>query len=976
MDSSPHQQAHTLIEKLAVQCISPAYGGFGSMTPTIYDTAWLSMVRKTNTTEPQDQEPSWLFPESFDFLLAHQAPSGSWASYASPIDGILNTAAALLSLKKRLKLCPENMDLIHRSHRAEQALRDMLNSDDWDADSIDQVGFEMLIIQHLSLLKEEGVTIDFPQLGFLRTLRDAKLAKLPPSSVYKTPSTLYHSLEALIGHIDFDQVRRWRDPNGSMMGSPSSTAAYLMHASGWDDEAETYLSNVLAYGAGRGDGSVPSAWPTTTFETTWVITTLAEAKVPISKDLASSIADHLESGLKVQKGIIGFAPGILPDADDTAKALATLLVLGKSNVNVDGLVHMFEAETHFITYPGERNASFSANCNVLVCLLMLQDSKPYLSQIVKATNFLVAHVFNGPVNEKWHKRELYWMMLLSHAFALLYKNHGLLQEIFGVKPSLQYEVPMISLHLLVKILHGQQANGAWDGICEVTSYAILALASLAGTPWAQQPDIKGGIIAAMARGKAFLLSRKSEWSQGHYLWIEKVTYASETLSEAYCLAGACVPLPALQETFSNPASLTLPVDILRGMRKAGALISATPLFSTTEAYVLRAAELQACYALCLLSRNPLKIFPRTAKGKDKYLSIIPLAFAASAAAQGCFISLSVLREMMILSSLNFLVDEYMEGVIAEVFSQDLDTARNIVKQLFIKLAAHNTGTHSNGHSNGNFVQEYTVLEDVNTTLRRFVTHILHHPAVLSSPTRTQQRLANDLETFLLAHITHAEDNQRFDRQHPRASDTNSTSATSLAQVREYQTPKRTFYNWVRSTSADHTSCPFSFVFYACLVRASLTPSSSSKPGTTASTKDLFTSGPIPARTAYLAEDLCRHLATMCRIYNDLGSLNRDTDERNLNSANFPEFHTHQNVTTTNLTTSEQSIKGELLWIAEHERRGLRSIITVLEEQLQLSVGSASSQYATTMVEALKMFVNVTDLYGQIYILKDVGTRTK
>lgn len=140
----------------------------------------------------------------------------------------------------------------------------------WDTDSSDQVGFEMLITQHISLLQEEGIELSFPQKNSLQALRDAKLSKLPPSSVYSAPSTLYHSLEALIGHVDFDNLRRWRGSDGSMMGSPSSTAAYLMHISTWDDQAETYLKTVLKYGAGQGNGSVPCAWPTSIFEVTWV----------------------------------------------------------------------------------------------------------------------------------------------------------------------------------------------------------------------------------------------------------------------------------------------------------------------------------------------------------------------------------------------------------------------------------------------------------------------------------------------------------------------------------------------------------------------------------------------------------------------------------------------------------------------------------------------------------------------------------
>lgn len=208
------EQAQALVTGLAAQCTQ----GFGSMSASVYDTAWLSMVHKSG---------DWLFPECFDFILEEQLPSGAWDSYATPLDGILNTAAALLALKKHLqKLDPERRhdhrhgDWLFRSHRAEAALKDMLH--DWDVESTDQVGFELLVVSLLTLLEEEaGVSVDFPGYGTLRSLRDAKLAKLPPSTLYKMPSTLYHALEAFIGHIDFDRVRPWRQADGSMMGSPA-----------------------------------------------------------------------------------------------------------------------------------------------------------------------------------------------------------------------------------------------------------------------------------------------------------------------------------------------------------------------------------------------------------------------------------------------------------------------------------------------------------------------------------------------------------------------------------------------------------------------------------------------------------------------------------------------------------------------------------------------------------------------------------
>ena len=62
---------------------------------------------------------------------------------------------------------------------------------------------------------------------------------------------------------------------------------------------------------------------------------------------------------------------------------------------------MFEAKDHFKTYPSERNPSFGANCNVLICLLKLEDPSLYIPQITKVIGFLAREVFRGGVNDKW-----------------------------------------------------------------------------------------------------------------------------------------------------------------------------------------------------------------------------------------------------------------------------------------------------------------------------------------------------------------------------------------------------------------------------------------------------------------------------------------------------------------------------------------------------------------------------------------------
>ncbi|KAI0444326.1 hypothetical protein F4803DRAFT_573310 [Xylaria telfairii] len=972
MATSPLDQARSLVATLANQCSH--HSDFGSMSSSIYDTAWLAMLQKSN-----GKNVEWRFPECFEFIIHHQLPCGGWASYATHVDGILNTAAALLALKKHLKMCPENIDWQERTTKAEKALSKMLNS--LDIQIADQVGFEILIVQHIALLQNEGVylALEAGNIEALGKVRQEKLAKLPPASVYNTPSTLYHSLEALIGHIDFDQVSRWREPNGSMMGSPSSTASYLMYATSWDEAAEAYLQNVLESGSGHRNGSVPSAWPTSIFETSWVVATLLEAGVGIiADDNVKIIGTYLQQALETGKGTVGFAPGSLPDADDTAKAIIALCGLGY-RPSVDGLLRAFETNDHFITYPNERNPSFTTNCHVLISLLQLGDSGCYISQIRKATIYLTSRAFMGDWRDKWNRSEYYPRMLLIKAYRLLYHRSDLARELFKSLPDLEDQIAIITLDCLRSLLLQQEISGAWGGnICEVTSYAILTLTSLLSLPWVEQVEVSL-VVAALTRGKAFLYLQRDQWSCGHRLWIEKVNYACDTLSQAYCLAAVLVPtnLAASKEKGQTEDPFVLPKDIIGQIKTAGYLIFQTPLMKNVAKAIQSVVEVQAGYYFRLLQRNPITIFPQASKRKASYQVIIPLAFTACVAVNNHkSLSLQLLQEMMILSNLNFLVDEYMEGAIDKDIG-NTRAVRTLIENLFITKGSLRGGQDMDSNlfsvaaediqkplSNGTKPAQQGSLLDIATILTRFVGYVLNHAAVQASPECYQDRLAFELRACLSAHVTQAEDNYEYMRQRGlgtnRATNNGVTGChidacvkshdrASQPQQYKYMRPGRTFYNWVRSTSADHTSCPFSFIFFNSLLYST----------TIHHKRNLFSK----SRTAYVAEDLCRHLATLCRIYNDYGSLQRDAKEMNLNCTNFPEFTSLPSNDTAHDTLSH--IKSELLWVAEYERRGLEASLDILGKEL----ADGNQQH---VVDGLRFFIDITDLFGQVYVLKDIG----
>ena len=273
----PGLDAQERIKKLLghlLDTYDPAYG-LGSMTCSVYDTAWVACVSKTVSGSMQ-----WLFPSSFSFILHSQQSDGGWSAHPNgddknDFDEILSTMASLFCLtqhsKNPLQLrCLDGEDISTRIQKAVVHLSELLQN--WRVGDCRAVGFEVLAPSLLDLLQEEGVHLEFPDKELLFKIRNRKLAKVQPGTLYTTtPSTLLHSLEAFHGHKDFsfDRISHHK-VGGSIMASPSATASYLIRSTKWDDEAEAYLRLAISNGDGKGSGGVPSAYPSTNFELTWV----------------------------------------------------------------------------------------------------------------------------------------------------------------------------------------------------------------------------------------------------------------------------------------------------------------------------------------------------------------------------------------------------------------------------------------------------------------------------------------------------------------------------------------------------------------------------------------------------------------------------------------------------------------------------------------------------------------------------------
>ncbi|KAH8799111.1 Copalyl diphosphate synthase [Xylogone sp. PMI_703] len=926
--------------------------GLGAMSCAAYDTAWVSLVTKSI-----DGKKQWLFPECFQYLLATQSDEGGWAvGTGAQIDGLLNTAAPLLALKRYasepLQLQLDAQDLTNRIERATVSLRSQLAA--WDVSTTDHVGFEIIVPAMLEYLQRENPSLVFEFDGktTLLKINNAKMSRFRAEYLYgPRRMTALHSLESFIGKIDFDKVKHHK-VQGSMMGSPSSTAAYLMHASQWDDESEAYLRHVIKFAAGQNSGGVPSAFPSTHFEITWILSTLLRggfAPSDLESAELSKLTEIMDNSFEKENGVLGFAPYFQSDVDDMAKTITSLNILGLS-VSPESMIQAFEAETHFRTYADERDPSCTANSNALAALLHQPDVSLYSSQIFKLAKFLSDCWWNsdGKIKDKWNVCYLYPSVLLVETLVdLLFaieqnKRPGVFDQ------EIQFRIAITLFQACLRPLLEQQANGSWNQSLEETAYAVLILAEARRLAFFD--GLHGPLNDAIARGVAFINSFTER--PLNYIWIEKVSYASPLLTDAYILAAL--------KAASSPPGATVGGSLWHDgvsahMDKHVQLFHKAPLFSSLPYWELQCSMVEAALFIPLLKARQEDVFPRKdVKAETKYFDVLAFFWTSSNNRERTYASTTFIYDMSVISLLIFQIDEFMEDEAGSLFLGRFDELRQIIGNLFGEDYTQKNGSangHTNGHANGHANGSVNgskgphganlTNEEVSRLLSKFINYIEGHPSVQNASAWDKQNLHRELRTFLLAHTQQVEDSSRFMQradgkvQRPRSSDT--------------------FFHWVRTTSADHIAAPYSYAFISCLLSATLTPGGGGG--------DCFPTG----KQKYLSAAVCRHMATMCRMYNDLGSVDRDNAEGNLNSVDFPEFDDIESLDGKKIVLYE---------IADFERSCFNNAFARLAKAAKDDASKMKDREAIRLAERrmaiFTMFSEEVDLYGQVYATADLS----
>lgn len=473
----------------------------GLISASVYDTARVLRLAQISA----DAQPA------LDWLLSQQQQDGGWGSLVAPRARDAPTLAALIALASRRDPRAKDASLAGQAFLASQAARWRSFSEDRMDDL--PVAAELTIPTLAGEARGLGLPIaveHYQPLERIGTERRKKLARLGASS--RTPAA--HCWETWGATPSADLV----DERGGVGVSPAATAAFLRSSEGMPELARErglaleYLRRAeRSIGLGI-PGVLPGIWPMERMEQQWALYALVCSDLllhPALEDVVAAQIDDLQSALTPVG--IGFSSFFVPDGDCTAVTLAILHAAGRQ-VDSSPLVR-YGREDHFVTYPGERNFSYSTTVHAVHALALLGED------VSSMARFLAAQQTGGGFwpEDKWHTSRYY---TTTHALLAL--------------SDLGY--PETMRNGIDALLRSQRPDGAWGSSQDAsrleTSYAVIALESL------RKKGIEvDRIRAAERRARDWLLQRfeplECDLPGMEKLWIGKEIYCPPRMDRPY-----------------------------------------------------------------------------------------------------------------------------------------------------------------------------------------------------------------------------------------------------------------------------------------------------------------------------------------------------------------------------------------------------------------------------------------------------------
>lgn len=477
---------------------------------------------------------------------------------------------------------------------------------------------------------------------------------------------------------------------------------------------------------------------------------------------------------------------------------------------------------------------------------------------------------------------------------------------------------VVLFQILSRTLQQQNEDGSWGvrGSREETAYAIITLANIDSLPFVT--PVAGQIESAISRGRRYLKSTNAlddvTLTPKDYIWTGKISYGVENVCHSYVLAALNTPVPQFLLGPRVSALVNIPSKRLNSFVKFYAKL---PMFEGVDTWKIKAWLMEGYLFLPDLERMRMGVFSR-AIDDDKYFEYLPFSWTGPSGLEKINAGAQTLFDMMMISMVNYQVDEFFDSVVARGDLYTIAQLRRSIDRLFIGLRKGLTRDVVTGvESLGEYDQDiYHQLED-------FLRFVVSYPRIQNASANDQRQLQLELKAYLLAHTQQCEDSIKLRRQNWQ---------------KTYTTPPSGYLRWVRNTAADHLSSQYAFAFLMCLL---------------GNDEDYL---PTP-EIKYIAQDCCTHLSVVCRMFNDYGSLERDRKECILNSMFFPEFEGSQK--------AEKDLRTDLLRLTKYERKCLAMSF----EELETVCGARHRR----VYDMARLFYNASEIYTEVYEIRDLNS---
>ncbi|CAG8510956.1 8935_t:CDS:2 [Ambispora leptoticha] len=526
-----------------------------------YDVAWIAMIPDQKYKQSQlPRDFKLAFPECFLWLLRFQDARGSWTKISTK--SIAPSLSALLALglfraragpyfKEKLSdlgVCVEDFNRVFS--KGETFLRKNLNKWNIDEHKTAATPIEMIVSFHLKELEKINppITFDFPAKDRLCDYQK-RMSKIPADEIFSLASRrssgeMIHPLEILVSVMNISHVQNL----SSYGSSPAATAAILISAPEWNNEAYKFLRKLISsWRKSDGYSSQKAKSPTNPdFETCWVVECVGELILNASpttsiitedpyleevEDKFVRLLNYIREKIEEQKGLYQFKSfdnKTTADINHTALALHLLAQYDSDHrIDVENFIRFFWTGEYFNILPRERTHSSINNIHALNVLLTERDNAKRRNEYPitvetetingKVTTVKIEHIIQITIEfikskrtenflwtDEWHSTPWYTTLKAIKVLLSLQQHPKILTLSFKSKPSLL----AYCRSTVDYALKTQHSDGSWGemaasysiGNLEETSY-VLRLLQMCSVYWPKDELLASAIM----KGREFLL---------------------------------------------------------------------------------------------------------------------------------------------------------------------------------------------------------------------------------------------------------------------------------------------------------------------------------------------------------------------------------------------------------------------------------------------------------------------------------------